>query len=136
MGHEQREPFELRGLVRVIRGEGNARMQTATGELARHIVTTRFGNLSPEVVLDAKRRVADLIAASLSGSTTPVRRRIKSFAQKNARAGTATIWGAIFNLDETEDLSDFTRLLKGQTSAGSPQAQRASTDNGQLNMTR
>ena len=40
-------------------------MKTATGALARHIVTTHFGDLSPEVVREAKRRIADVIAAGL-----------------------------------------------------------------------
>lgn len=69
-------------------------MQTATGALARHVVTTNFGDLSPEVVREAKRRIADVIAAGLSGSTTPVGARIKKFAQKNAQAGAAAIWGS------------------------------------------
>ncbi len=69
-------------------------MQTATGVLARHIVTTGFGNLSPEVVLDAKRRIADVVAAGLSGSTTSVGKRINTFARTRAPAGRATIWGS------------------------------------------
>ena len=69
-------------------------MQTATGALARHIVATNFEDLPPEVVREAKRRIADVIAAGLSGSTTPVGARIIKFAQKNAHAGTAAIWGS------------------------------------------
>ena len=64
-------------------------MQSATGALARHIVATDFGDLPTEVVREAKRRIADVVAAGLSGSTTPVGARIKKFAQKNAHAGTA-----------------------------------------------
>lgn len=69
-------------------------MQTATGALAQHIVATNFGDLAPEVVHEAKRRIADVIAAGLSGSKTPVGARIRQFAQKNSRAGTAAIWGS------------------------------------------
>ena len=69
-------------------------MQTATGALARHIVATNFEDLPPEVVREAKRRIADVIAAGLSGSTRPVGARIIKFAQKNAHAGTAAIWGS------------------------------------------
>lgn len=69
-------------------------MQTATAALGQHIVTTSFEDLPPEVVCEAKRRIADVIAAGLSGSTTPVGARIKKFAQKNSQAGTATIWGS------------------------------------------
>ena len=47
-------------------------IQTATGALARHIAQTRFQDLSPQVVWEAKRRIADVIGAGLSGSTTPV----------------------------------------------------------------
>ena len=69
-------------------------METATDALARHIVTTDFADLPPEVVHEAKRRVADVIGAGLSGSTTPVGERIGLFAQKNAHPGSATIWGS------------------------------------------
>ncbi len=69
-------------------------MQSATGALARHIVATNFGDLPTEVAREAKRRIADVVAAGLSGSTTPVGARIKKFAQKNAHAGTAAIWGS------------------------------------------
>lgn len=69
-------------------------MRTASGELARHIVAANFRDLPAEVVLDAKRRVADVIAAGLSGSTTPVGTRIRAFAQKNGQSGKAAIWGS------------------------------------------
>ena len=68
-------------------------MQTATGALARHIVQTGFQHLSPEVVWEAKRRIADVIGAGLSGSTTPIGARMKDFATKNAKSGKALIWG-------------------------------------------
>ena len=70
------------------------RMQSATGALARHIVSTDFEDLPPLVVFEAKRRIADVIGAGLSGSTTPVGIRIKEFARCNAQAGTAAIWGS------------------------------------------
>lgn len=69
-------------------------METGTDALARHIVTTNFADLPKEVVHEAKRRIADVIGAGLSGSTTAVGERIKRFAQKNAQAGSATIWGS------------------------------------------
>ena len=69
-------------------------MQTATGALARHIVQTSFQDLSPEVVWEAKRRIADVIGAGLSGSTTPVGARMNDFARKRGQAGNAVIWGS------------------------------------------
>ncbi len=69
-------------------------METGTDALARHVVTTGFADLPAEVVHEAKRRIADVIGAGLSGSTTPVGERIRRFAQKNAQPGTASIWGS------------------------------------------
>jgi len=69
-------------------------METGTVALARHIVTTNFADLPPDVVHEAKRRIADVVGAGLSGSTTPVGDRIRKFAQKNAQPGTAAIWGS------------------------------------------
>ncbi|MFH1603583.1 MAG: MmgE/PrpD family protein, partial [Pseudomonadota bacterium] len=69
-------------------------METGTDALARHVVSTNFADLPPEVVHEAKRRIADVIGAGLSGSTTPVGERIRRFAQKNAQPGTAAIWGS------------------------------------------
>lgn len=68
-------------------------MQTATRALARHIVETRFDALPRDVVREAKRRIADVIGAGLSGSTTPVGTRAKNFATAFGRDGTARIWG-------------------------------------------
>ena len=68
-------------------------MQTATRALARHIVKTDFDDLPGDVVREAKRRIADVIGAGLSGSTTPVGTRAKDFATANGRAGAARIWG-------------------------------------------
>ena len=69
-------------------------METGTDALARHVVSTAFADLPSEVVHEAKRRIADVIGAGLSGSTTPVGERIRKFAQKNTQAGTALIWGS------------------------------------------
>lgn len=71
----------------------NVEIQTATGALARHITQTSFQDLAPEVVWEAKRRIADVIGAGLSGSTTPVGARMRDFASKNGKGGKAVIWG-------------------------------------------
>jgi 2-methylcitrate dehydratase PrpD len=69
-------------------------LQTATGALARHTVCTEFAVLSRDVVWEAKRRIADVIAAGLSGSTTAVGARIAKFAGENGKAGKALLWGS------------------------------------------
>lgn len=69
-------------------------MTTSTRALARHISEMRFADLAAEVVWEAKRRIADVVGAGLSGSTTPVRARAAEFAGKNSRAGSATMWGS------------------------------------------
>lgn len=68
-------------------------MKSATRALAKHIVNTGFDSLPGDVVREAKRRVADVIAAGLSGSTTPVGKRARDFAAANGRDGKARIWG-------------------------------------------
>jgi 2-methylcitrate dehydratase PrpD len=69
-------------------------METAARALATQIAKTGFEDLSREVVWEAKRRIADVIGAGLSGSTTPVGARIADFAQENSKVGNAAVWGS------------------------------------------
>ncbi len=65
----------------------------ATKCLARYIANTRFENLSPELLREAKRRTADVLAIGLSGSTTTSGRGMRAFAREVSPAGGATLWG-------------------------------------------
>lgn len=69
-------------------------MQTATGALAELIVETRFEDLPPEVVWEAKRRIADVVGAGLAGSRTSVGTRITEFATGMGKSGDCLIWGS------------------------------------------
>jgi 2-methylcitrate dehydratase PrpD len=65
---------------------------TAAGALGQLIATTSFEDLAPEVVWEAKRRVADVIGAGLSGSTTQVGKRITRFVASRGGRGRARVW--------------------------------------------
>jgi 2-methylcitrate dehydratase PrpD len=69
-------------------------MQSATGALAKLIVGTRFEDLPPDVVWEAKRRIADVVGAGLAGSRTPVGARITEFATGMGKSGDCLIWGS------------------------------------------
>ncbi len=66
----------------------------ATKCLARYIANTRFENLSPDLLWEAKRRTADVLAIGLSGSTTTSGRGMRTFAREVSPAGRATLWGS------------------------------------------
>ena len=78
-------------------------MQAATGALAAHVVGTGFADLPPAVVWEAKRRIADVVAAGLAGSTTPVG------AQVEARS--VAIFSIYFRLSSLLKLKTGTRRL-------------------------
>ena len=65
----------------------------ATESLARYVATTRYENLSPELLWEAKRRTADVLAIGLSGSTTSSGRGMRTFAREVSPAGEASLWG-------------------------------------------
>jgi 2-methylcitrate dehydratase PrpD len=69
-------------------------MQKATAALADLIVQTRFEDLPPEVVWEAKRRIADVIGAGLAGSRTSVGTRITGFAAGMGKSDECVIWGS------------------------------------------
>ncbi|HSR11326.1 MAG TPA: MmgE/PrpD family protein [Thermodesulfobacteriota bacterium] len=64
-----------------------------TQSLARYVAGTRYENLSPELILEAKRRTADVLAIGLSGSTTSSGKGMRAFAREVSPAGRATVWG-------------------------------------------
>jgi 2-methylcitrate dehydratase PrpD len=66
----------------------------ATKCLARYIANTRFENLSPDLLWEAKRRTADVLAIGLSGSTTTSGRGMRAFAREVSPSGRATLWGS------------------------------------------
>jgi 2-methylcitrate dehydratase PrpD len=65
----------------------------ATESLARYAATARYENLSPQLLWEAKRRVADVLAIGLSGSTTSTGRGMHAFAREASPAGGASLWG-------------------------------------------
>jgi 2-methylcitrate dehydratase PrpD len=66
----------------------------ATESLARYVAATRYENLSPELLREAKRRTADVLAIGLSGSTTSSGRGMRAFAREVSPAGGASLWGS------------------------------------------
>jgi 2-methylcitrate dehydratase PrpD len=71
---------------------------TAAGALGELVAGTSFEDLSPEIVWEAKRRVADVIGAGLSGSATPVGKRISGFAATRGGHGRARVWCSDFEV--------------------------------------
>jgi 2-methylcitrate dehydratase PrpD len=67
-------------------------MTYAAHELAKFIVDTDFDSLPADVVRIAKERIADVVGAGLSGSTTQAA-KIVDYVSETAPAGKATIWG-------------------------------------------
>jgi len=66
----------------------------ATKCLARYVANTRFEDLSNDLLWEAKRRTADVLAIGLSGSTTTSGRGMRAFAHEVSRPGGATLWGS------------------------------------------
>lgn len=69
----------------------------ATTCLARYAANTRFEDLTPDLVREAKRRTADVLAIGLSGSTTASGKGMRAFAHEVSPAGGSALWGS----DET-----------------------------------
>ncbi|GHV53878.1 2-methylcitrate dehydratase [Deltaproteobacteria bacterium] len=68
---------------------------TPTLSLAQYIAKTRYENLSPELVREAKRHLADVLACGLSGATTPSGRAMRVFAeQMTGKNSHVTLWGS------------------------------------------
>ncbi len=67
---------------------------TATKCLARYVANTRFEDLSEELIREAKRRTADVLAIGLSGSTTSSGKGMRAFAREVSPAGGAALWGS------------------------------------------
>src|SRR5512147_723058 len=65
-----------------------------TKSLARYVATTRYENLSNELLWEARRRTADVLAIGLSGSTTPSGKGMRAFAREVSPAGRASLWGS------------------------------------------
>lgn len=65
---------------------------TAAIALARLVAKTSFADLPPAAVREAKRRVADVIGAGLSGSVTPTGKRITQFVASSGVKGRASVW--------------------------------------------
>jgi len=66
----------------------------ATKCLARYTANTRFEDLTPDLVREAKRRTADVLAIGLSGSTTASGKGMRAFAHEVSPAGGAALWGS------------------------------------------
>jgi 2-methylcitrate dehydratase PrpD len=68
--------------------------QEVTKSLAKYVAGTRYEDLSKELIAEAKRRMADVLAIGLSGSTTASGRGMRSFARAVSPTGGATLWGS------------------------------------------
>jgi 2-methylcitrate dehydratase PrpD len=66
----------------------------STASLARYVAATWYENLSPELLWEAKRRVADVLAIGLSGSTTSSGKGMRAFARESSPDGGASLWGS------------------------------------------
>ena len=71
-----------------------AEEMAATRFLAKYVATTRYEDLSPELIWEAKRRTADVLAIGLSGSITSSGRGMRSFAREVSPTGGVTLWGS------------------------------------------
>ena len=69
-----------------------ASVKTAATAMAELVAKTTFEDLPAETVWEAKRRVADVIGAGLSGSATHVGKRIGAFVRARGGVGKATVW--------------------------------------------
>jgi 2-methylcitrate dehydratase PrpD len=68
---------------------------TPTLSLAQYIAKMRYEDLSDELVHEAKRHLADVLACGLSGATTPSGRAMRVFAEKTSGgSGSAILWGS------------------------------------------
>lgn len=71
-----------------------AEESAATKCLARYAANTRFEDLTPDLVREAKRRTADVLAIGLSGSITTSGKGVRAFAREVSPAGGAALWGS------------------------------------------
>ena len=71
-----------------------AEESATTRYLGRYIANTRFEDLPPDLIWEAKRRTADVLAIGLSGSTTVSGRAMRAFARDVSPAGGAALWGS------------------------------------------
>lgn len=68
---------------------------TPTLSLAQYIANTRYENLSSDLVREAKRHLADVLACGLSGATTPSGKAMRVFSNEmTGKKGTVTLWGS------------------------------------------
>jgi 2-methylcitrate dehydratase PrpD len=65
-----------------------------TKSLAKYVASTHYGNLSEELIWEAKRRTADALAIGLSGSTTSSGKAVRAFARDSSPKGEASLWGS------------------------------------------
>ena len=99
-----------------------------TDSLSRHIVSYRDASLDPEVVEEAKKRIADCLIAMMSGSTLLPGRVARGYVADRGGPGASTVAGstkqtnsemAAFangmaaHADETDDANDFARIHPG-----------------------
>ncbi|MGD9145872.1 MAG: MmgE/PrpD family protein, partial [Anaerolineae bacterium] len=66
---------------------------SATGRLARHVAQTRYGDLPPEVVRQAKDAIRDSLGCLLGGSTLEAGQRLCNLLLPMAAQGRATVTG-------------------------------------------
>jgi len=69
--------------------------EEVTKSLGNYVANTRFEDLSKEAIYEAKRRIADVLAISLSGATTSTGRAMRNFSgQFSGCECKAGLWGS------------------------------------------
>ena len=68
-------------------------MSSVALALAEFVANTKYDGLPGDVIKEAKRRIADVVAIGLSGSTTKVGDNITRYSLAKGATGRATIWG-------------------------------------------
>ena len=61
--------------------------------LAEFVANTEYDGLPGDVIKEAKRRIADVVAIGLSGATTKVGDNVTRYSLAKGGSGRATIWG-------------------------------------------
>lgn len=69
-------------------------MIEVTRKLAELVANTKYSDLPQDVIDEAKRRIADVIGAGLSGSITPMGQQIGKYSVMKGGQGKGTIWGS------------------------------------------
>ncbi len=69
--------------------------ESVTKSLGAYVAKTRYEDLSKDVIREAKRRIADVLAIGLSGATTSTGRAMRNFSEQfTGKEPKASLWGS------------------------------------------